>query len=446
MDSKQWFGIFIAVIMIGSILGFALMFSGNQGQESNPDVNPDLPDSTVLNMFAENIDAKVVEALPKVLFSAYTNEADITLINKKVASVTGVYTINSKYRQTENSSFGTSLVYIAEISFDKEKSLEEITSELNSVTQEILFDPVYFQTVLINVPKNVRFSNEQGFDLDYEYADPLTVAYVLPGTLKGDNLSVRIDGSFTGNTLVSSFASVLKNLTAEPKILNFDLNKTVEEKLPRIVFGSYTTYSTHIEDDFLKEQISVLAEVADVNIASLKPDNYFTVFFEAETDLNTELNQFLQDNKEYFISIEVFAAGQGFSAQIYFDENYSLTELFPLVSAVLTDSNASGISFSEAVGQVFASISLTSSDSAQTVLELNSLLDSLNFTETQIQQEAVVEFDSFANEEGKEFISDEQTITEIFVSPEVQVGEEVNLKVEVETVRDKLVSIRAASE
>ena len=121
MDSKQWFGIFIAVIMIGSILGFALMFSGNQGQESNPDVNPDLPDSTVLNMFAENIDAKVVEALPKVLFSAYTNEAVITLINKKVASVTGVYTINSKYRQTENSSFGTSLVYIAEISFDKER-------------------------------------------------------------------------------------------------------------------------------------------------------------------------------------------------------------------------------------------------------------------------------------------------------------------------------------
>ena len=74
------------------------------------------------------------------------------------------------------------------------------------------------------------------------------------------------------------------------------------------------------------------------------------------------------------------------------------------------------------------------------------MLEQLNFSQSQIQQEVVVEFDSFVSEEGTEFFPDEQTVTEVFVSPQVQAGEEVGLKAEIETSRDKILSIRAASE
>lgn len=443
MNSNQWFGIFIAVIMIGSILGFALMFSGNQPQET-PVIEPDFSDSTVMQMNAENINAKVIEVLPKVLFSAYTNEADIMIINEKIASVEGIYSINSKYRQSENTSFGTSLVFISEISFAKEKSIEETTSAITSSTEDILFDPAFFQVVLISVPKNVKFSNEQGFDLDYEYEDPLTTAYVLPGTLKGDELSVRIDASFTGNTMVNSFASVSINLTAEPKTHSFELTKTVEEKLPRIVFGSFADYSDFVDDNSLKEQILSLANTVDANIASFEPENYFTVFFEAETDLKEEFTKFINDNNASFTSIEVFEAGTGFSAQIYFKGEINTQKA--LVEEFLKDKNASDISFSESLAQVFASISLASPDSSQTVSDLNGLLNELNFKQTQIQQEVVVVFDSFVSDEGIEFIPDEQTVTEVFVSPSTEIGQEVDLAVEIETARDSVVSIRAASE
>ena len=139
MNKNQFGGIFIAVIMVGSILGFALMFSGNQSEDTDPvdSINPNLPSSTVLNMSAENIEAKVFEILPKILFSAYTNEAEIQKINNKLVSVPGIYKLESKYRQQENPSFNTSLVYIAEVSFDKSKSIEEIGEGINQATQGV---------------------------------------------------------------------------------------------------------------------------------------------------------------------------------------------------------------------------------------------------------------------------------------------------------------------
>jgi len=447
MNKNQWGGIFIAVIMVGSILGFALMFSGNQSEDTNPDdlIDSNLPSSTVMNMSAEGIEAKTVEILPKILFSAYTNEAEIQEINAKIALVPGIYKIESKYRQQENTSFGTSLVYIAEISFDKSKNIGEMGEGIINATEDILFDPFYFEVVLLSVPKNIKFSNEQGFELNYEYQDPLTLAYVLPGTQKDDLLSIRIDASFTGNTLVSSFASALSNLTSEPQIHSFDLNKTVEEKLSRIVFGSIVNYSDYTAQESLKEQILALSNAVDANVVSYKPENYFTVFFDAETDLKEEFSQLMADNNDSISSVEVFEAGQGFSAEIFFLGNNS-SEAINLVKDFLETNTALDISVTESNAQAFASIALDSADSAQFVSELNALLEQLNFSQSQIQQEVVVEFDSFVSEEGTEFFPDEQTVTEVFVSPQVQAGEEVGLKAEIETSRDKILSIRAASE
>lgn len=449
MNKNQWFGLFIIFVMVGSIVGFSTYFTGNP---DNSDAVPDdssLPDSTTLAMVAENVPAKVVEVLPSILFSAFTDQADITIIDKKIAEVKGIYRINSKYRQYSNPSFGTSLVYTAEISFENQKTAEEITPEITTATQGILFDSFAFSNVLVSVPKNVSFSNEQGFDLNYEFSDPLVLAAAMPGTIKGDELLVRIDAYFTGKTMVNSIASEATNLSSEPKFLSFDLNKTVEEMLPRIIFGSTVTYSDYVEGSSLKEKIIWLEGVVDVNISSLKSENYFVAYFDANTSLQQDFNEFFFENPSVFNSVNVSSVGNGFSAQVYFNEDINSGN--PLnaeekVKSFLEDKNASNISVVESSSQVFGSIELISADSSKTVSALNELLAGLNFSGTEVQQQAVVLFDSFFNEEGKTFVPDEKTETQVFVSPSRTVGEEVLLSVQVQTSRDRILSITAAEE
>ncbi len=445
MNKNQWFGLFIVVIMIGSILGFASYFIGDNtetGTEPEPENN--LPDSTVINMTAFDVEVKVIEILPKILFSAFTNEADISVIDSKIASVEGVYKINSRYRQSSNSEFGTALVYVAEISFDKEKSTEKIISEINAATQGTLIDPFSYENVLISVPKNVKFSNEQGFDLDYEYVDPLTLAYAVPGTIKEDNLLVRIDASFTGKTMVSSIASELKNLTAEPKYIFADQNKTIEEKLSRIIFGSTVDYSDFIESESLKEKILLLNGVLDANIDAFKPEPYFNVYFEADSALEQDFNSLLSDNN-FLVSTETFESGPGYSTKITFVEGQNSKELQDLVISFLNE-KASSILVTESNTQVFGSIEVSSLESNVFVSELNALLDLLNFKNNTFQQQAVVLFDVFINEEGTEFTPDQDTFIQVFVNSSRETGETVELKAQIETVREKVISVYAAEE
>jgi len=446
MNFKQGFGIFIVILMIGSILGFTTYFNNGDNQnDTGPDINPDLPDSTTIQMSAENVNAKVVEILPKILFSGFTNEADISVLDKKIASIKGVYRIDSKYRQAGNSSFGTSLVYVAEISFDKDVFVEEMVSAVNSSTENILFDPFSYEIILASIPKNIKFSNEQGFDLDYEFVDPLNLVYVLPGTQKADELLIRIDGYFTGQTLVSSVSSVLNNLTAEPRILSFDLTKPIEEKLPVIVFGSFVEYSYYLKDEVLKAKIIALDSIADVNVFSYAPENYFVVFFDANNSLQQDFNELLSDNNYSVNSIEVSAVGDSFSAKIGFTgEDISVPK--NAVITFLESKNATNISVDEPKTQAFGSIELTSPDSIAVVSELSNLFNSLNFTGFEVQQKAVVLFDSFTDENEQEFIPDQDTTTEVFIKPSRTVGEEVLLKIEVQVSRNKIISIAAAEE
>jgi hypothetical protein len=437
-------GLFIIVIMIGSILGFGSYFTQNQPQQDTTPPDPNLPDSTAIQMNAEKVEVKVVEVVPKILFSAYTDEADIQKIDKKIALVEGIYKIDSKYRQVPNTTLGTSLVYAAEISFQKEKSVSEMVEKINNATEGTLFQPFSFENVLASITyKTVKFSNTQGFDLNYEFEDPLILAYVVPGTTKGDKLLVNIDASFTGNTMINSVSA-----EAIPEPFLADLNSVIEEKLPIIIFGGYFDYSDFVEENALKEQIVSLDVVSDANVFSPKPEKYFLVSFEAETDFNEEFNEFLSDHNELFTSIEVSALGTGYSAQIYFSGE-NAKELEEQVKAFVEEKGALNVSVTESRSQANASIELNSTDTSTSITEITSLMQALNFSQLTFQQKAMISFDSIFDEYGREFIPDEKTIIDVYVNVLRNPGEEVELKVYVvpnETRRKAIIAINAAEE
>jgi len=437
-------GLFIIVIMIGSILGFGSYFTQNQPPQDSTPPDPNLPDSTAIQMSAEKVEAKVVEVVPKILFSAYTDEADITKIDSKIAGVEGIYRIDSKYRQLPNTTLGTSLVYAAEISFEKDKNVSDIVEKINTATEGILFEPFSFENSLISItPKTVKFSNEQGFDLNYEFQDPLTLAYVVPGTTKGEKLLVNVDASFTGNTMVNS---VSVEVIPEPFLA--DLNSVIEEKLPIIIFGGYFDYSDFVDENVLKEKIISLDSVSDANVFSPEPEKYFLVLFEAETDFNEEFNQFLSDNNTLFTSIEVSATATGYSAQVYFSGE-NAKELEEQVKAFVEEKGALNVSVTESRSQASSSIELNSADTTTAINELTALLEEMNFSQLTFQQKAIISFDSIFDEYGREFIPDKKTIIDVYVSVSRNSGEEVELTVYVvpdETRRKAIIGINAAEQ
>jgi hypothetical protein len=441
LNKSQWFGLFIIFVMVGSIIGFTTYFTGNNQAEEDFDLS--LPDSTVIKMRADNIEAKVVEVLPKIFFSAFTNEADITAIDKKIGEVNGIYKIQSKYRQASNPTFNTSLIYTAEISFEKDRNVLEVISDIRDLTESILFEPFSFEAALISVPRNVHFSNDQGFDLNYDFADPLMLAYVVPGVAKGDKLLVRIDASFTGKTLVNSSSYEIL-----PVPFFSDFNASIKEKLPRIVFGSFVDYSDYIDENSLKEKILSLPSVVDANVFSPKPENYFIVSFSAENSMEEDFNRFLHNSTE-FTSLEVSEVGEGFSAQLYFNEDENITSLEEKVVSFLRDKNASNVSVTEARTQVSGYLELLSSDASKTISELTVLLSSLDFKAITFQQQVLVSLPSFFDSYGREFIPGDETSTEVFVSAFRNIGDEVELRAYIvpnETVRKGILSINAAEE
>ncbi len=416
--------------MIGSILGFSTYFTGDNTEI--PDTgDQNLPDSTTVAMTAINVPAKVVQVLPKIFFSAYTDTADITVIDSRIASIEGIYSINSKYRQAPSNAFGSSLIYATEISFDKSINPEDIISKVNSSFPDILFDPVSYEEVLVNVPTTVSFSSSQGIDLNYNFEDPLILTYVSPGTLVGDELTVRIDGSFTGSTLVGSISSELNNITAQPNTIVLDENKSVSEMLPNIIFGSVVDYSDFVDENTLKQKILSLPDAVDANIDVYLPASYFIAGFDSNTDLQADFNSLVNDDNR-FTSISVSSAGTGYSAEIHFNYD-NAKELEEKTILFLEEKNASNISIIEAKSQAFASIELSSGNSDSFVSALTSLLDSLNFQGTEIQQKAFVSFagETFVNSNGKEFTADENTDSSVYVSSSRKAGNIVQLKIQV---------------
>jgi len=437
--------LFIIVVMVGSILGFAVLYTGSRDESPSPTNEPSpFDEGTILDMQSGAVKGKVIELLPKILFSAGTNEADIGEIDALLYSIEGIYRIDSRYRQNTEPSISGALIYIAEISFDDSSiSAEELMDAIKENTEEVLFGAEAYKIVLVSIPKEIEFTEpDLNLTRTHVFDEALTQAYVTIDSMKGDEIEIIIRASFSGKALISSIAYLNENITASPEYIFLEKEVLIDSLKEELFFSVEMNYSSFLEEDELKERILSLEGINEVELNTLLPKEFITIEVADvnASDFTQDLNTFLTDyNGIQFFSFE---ENESFEVFVSFEEVFDLTSFKTQFSEQLNSFELQEFSFTESKGNATGDIKfsgevLTATDS------LESLFNSLSFDEAMIFQKASATASSLTDPETeKEFLVEEGSF-ELFLLPGHSVGETVSMEIRFTGIRDKATAIEA---
>ena len=305
MEKKQFYAIFLGLIMISSIYGFSF-FLNQSGFGSAPNVPPEgqlpdapnIQDTTALSFSASGIDANVVQIFPTMFITASTQEAEIAVLEREIINVEGIErVVNSFYRQPQQPSFASSLIFVAELQVESGKDPAEI---LQGLRQLPVFSGVQaFPIGLVSLPEKVTFRNDQlNLTQEHVFADPKTRAFLNIGAMPGDNLKISLEATIAGTTLRSVQAFEEINLTAAPLPREAGGSFTISEMKPALLFEGTMPLSDSIElQGLLREEVEAIegVESAELDFAPAFPR--IEVLFEEsanvfEYDLNILLSDF----------------------------------------------------------------------------------------------------------------------------------------------------------
>src|SRR3989344_9075412 len=137
MNKKQVFIIIVVLAMLGSTIAFSFFFASpppTAPSSQNPE--PSIP-ATSINYSAAGIPATVYEVFPRMIVTASTNEAELSLINTQMFQVNGIESfVRTEYGQDSSNASG--LIYIAEFFYSKELFPNEVFSSVQESTSSIL--------------------------------------------------------------------------------------------------------------------------------------------------------------------------------------------------------------------------------------------------------------------------------------------------------------------
>lgn len=294
----MFFAFFIVFIMVSSIFAFVFLIAPPQKNEPVPSPMPSEP-VTGIAFEAQSIPAKVSRLFPQIIITSPTNNAQIDQIDSELRKISGILQIvDSRYlTESQSAQQGINLVYFAQASIANDANvflLEEKISQISFIQGTQIA-----RIGLVSLPSSVVFQNpDLNITQTHSFTTPFSNAILSNQTIADDNISVLLQASLSGNTLVSIQAIEEQNFSAMP--VQFSLN---EQFLP-VSFGPTISASF----------------VADYN------------FLGQEEQLDTELS-LLFPQATPRTSIDFFVP----SLEIIFDKNYAVFQ--PDLEFVLKDQN-----------------------------------------------------------------------------------------------------------
>jgi len=278
---------FIIAIMIFSVFGFGLYFSSGNKKTNNENktVKPNPQDLQPMQ-FTADINGNVIKILNRFTIFAYTNESDISKIDKEILKLKNIENIDSHFSINQQAQIKATYTYIANVSgMDLTKNILE--NEIKDVN--ILENPIIYPFADVNVPQIITFENKD-LNLEKKYdIDKTTIqAIVSPNTKKGDLINIKAYATFINNSLTKLVAEEQKNFSLEPKTFEFatpykfnfektivllngedlnkvDLNKYKEKDFNLNSFGKMSYFETNDKNiDLFLENLN--KDLNDLNI------------------------------------------------------------------------------------------------------------------------------------------------------------------------------------
>jgi len=328
MDLKTVFSLFVAVVMVGSIVGFTVFYqfpdqdsSGNGGADPVP--------ATSLDFFAEGVEAVVSDMLPSIRIMAETLDTDVIAVNNSVYGIEGIKRVsNGRFQQYPYTNLGAGYVYAADISFDVSLSSEEILEKLEAETSLQFIEGGKY--ALVEVPEVISMKSvneELGLEKDYEFSERITEAIVDFEALEGDVLSVTVQGVLVGIQMTNVFVVENENLTAAPVQKTVLIEAPVSFLEDRLLFNAEIPFSLLEGTSSLEEELNEIPGILDANVFVSSTDSILSISFEEEAEESalSDFKTFVEglgaelieaDEQNYSVSFEAEISAAEFSEKM----------------------------------------------------------------------------------------------------------------------------------
>ena len=443
MDSGKIFAIVIAIIMLGSTVGFAF-WSVSNAQENNPtptDNTPQQP-ATEVSYQAENIDANVIEILPSIRIVGLSKELNINKIDSAIYSLEGVKSVSSVFSNASGTFY-----YVATIAFSagSQASANSVVSEIQD--KNILSGVDGYSFAIIELEKKILFQSEnQDLNLpkEYEFSDSASNALIGFSSIKGDALKVTVSATFSGNTLTQLSAIETQNLAAEPFFGEASLSAPISSLGGEMLFSGNVFFSGIPNEASLKEKLSALQDVngSELSVPSIAPKLFISAPLAISEIQLHDLNVTIQSLQPQSAD---FSNTDSFSASIAFDTDKNLSDAKKQIQAALASIKITDADVSESFGQVSGTVYLSKTDAnpsaaLQKLLAADSLQEILIFQKAALHIEQV--FDAGTN---SNYAIDSNSV-DALVKPGHSVGDSINAKLNYYLLRKKIAYIAAQEE
>ena len=297
-------GIFIAVLMVGSILG-VMTYSQPPQDSSPPPVTNNTP--TKITYSASGVEGKVLQVFPTAVLLANTTEVSAGDAEAKIRSVPGVVGVsNGMFVQGQETNFR------ADLRVDSAGNFDEIAQKLGALGA--IKDVTLYPQALVSVPQEVELKNEQsGLAQKQSFANSQVQAFVSMGTRTGDSIKISIQAEFSGQTLSNVLAIEESNPSTAQQIYFTDGNFTISSMESEFFIKSFADYSGNAKLESLSQLLRGQDENAQLQIADATGDT--TVYFaQPNTIFPQDLNTFFTG----FSGIKSFEINSGPAQDVNF--------------------------------------------------------------------------------------------------------------------------------
>ncbi len=437
MDKLKFGALFISVFFVVSIIASGFLYTpppiDKEPTDQLPDINP-----TQISMQAENVEARVVLLLPKLRVGAAAKETnDISSIDSSIYAIQGVKRVVSRYSMSDETEFGTGLIYIADVQLSGDADAEQVFSQVQQIESLEAVDG--FASALVSIPEEIEFTNP---DLNVSKFQSLkrneTEALVSFETIREDQILVSISATFIGLDAIDVVAFEVENLAAAPSFGESTLEAEVASLDTIMLVDIKTDYSGLAGLEAVEQGIASLAQVSDLNLTepfldaklSLSADG--NISEETASDLNAFLHSLSDDVIFYNLS--------NFNASLFFEQGTGLQPVRDSLEAKLEELGLGEITLRESIGHAYLELELVSGESAP-LAEIEELLAANGFDEFSSVQPGKISLAEVETEFGS-FEIDSGLVDSGFVKSH-SVGDKAQVSVTYSIVRGQLSEIGA---
>ena len=424
--------------IVGSTVGFAIMSSSGNNNQSNDDGAPEPEPPTQLAFTASGVEGQLITIFNTFYVLAYSDK-EIKEIDDAIYSVEGIRKVNSGWISSSGSGIGTP-IYKAQVYFENEAKLSYLNEKIRAL--EVFEYAEVIGSGVVEVPQTITIKSEDlNITKEHTLADALVNAEFSGIAEEGDILRVELSMLLSGATETTVLAREEENLSATPQQVSLKSKFTVAELKPEMLLnaGGNITAVSDVDVNALIDEIKDTNNVysAEISAAEIQPS--FSIALDGNhshllEDINTALNTIEGLNFNLFLQYDLIFADYGL------EYDFALIKMEIEEKLAEIDVNISKIE--EPRLNLSGTITLDSENAVDSAVSIYTLLSEKGF-ELSLKQPAVFMSDSITNpdDDVSYLVKDGNFIG--LLTPVHDIGAEVELDVFFQAIRGKAEYINA---